>query len=69
MEPKKILRILIIEDDQAREERIKSWLPDHVRPVVVASAGAAIGTLRLDSGFVYAGVMLTTTSRIAAQRN
>ena len=58
MEPNKILRILIIEDDTAREERIKSWLPDDVRPVVATSAGAAIGTLRLDSGFVYAGVML-----------
>ncbi len=58
MEPNKILRILIIEDDTAREERIKSWLPDDVRPVVATSAGTAIGTLRLDSGLVYAGVML-----------
>ncbi len=53
-----LLRVLVVEDNPEREERLKSWLPSDVRPVVATSAGAAIGTLRLDSGFVYAAVML-----------
>ena len=52
------LRILIVEDDPQREQRLRSWLPPDVRPVVAATAGAAIGILRHDRGRVYAGVLL-----------
>lgn len=51
-------RILVVEDDPAREQTIRSWLPTDIRPVLATSAGAAIGTLRLDRGAVYAGIML-----------
>jgi hypothetical protein len=56
--PLKPLRILIIEDDAERTERICSWLPDYVRPVVVTSAGKAIGLLNRDRGKVYSGIMM-----------
>jgi CheY-like chemotaxis protein len=54
----KPLRILIIEDDAERTERICSWLPDYVKPVVVTSAGKAMGLLNRDRGKVYAGIMM-----------
>jgi hypothetical protein len=53
-----VLRILIIEDDPARERSLLSWLPADIKAVVARSAGAAMGILRLDSGRVYAGVIL-----------
>lgn len=51
-------RILIVEDDAVRERRIRSWLPAGWRAVVATSAGAAIGTLRLDRGRVYSAIAL-----------
>jgi CheY-like chemotaxis protein len=54
----KLLRILIVEDDPARERRLCSWLPADVKPVVATTAGTAIGILRHDRGRVYAGVVL-----------
>jgi CheY-like chemotaxis protein len=53
-----MLRILIVEDDPAREQLLRSWLPDDIEPVVVNTAGTAIGVLRHDSGRVYAGIVL-----------
>jgi CheY-like chemotaxis protein len=53
-----VKRILVVEDDPAREQAIRSWLPPAVRPVVAPSAGAAIGTLRRDRGMVYAAILL-----------
>jgi CheY-like chemotaxis protein len=52
------LRILIVEDDPLREQRLRTWLPPDVKCVVAPTAGAAIGILRHDSGRVYAGVLL-----------
>ena len=51
-------RILIVEDNLERANLIKSWLPSDARPVVVTSAGKAIGLVRRDRGHVYAGIML-----------
>ncbi len=43
-------RILIIEDDPYRIQRLKSWLPDDVKTVRATSAGRAIGVLQRDKG-------------------
>ena len=51
-------RILLIEDDESRIERITGWLPSELRLVVARSAGRAIGTLRIDGPKTYAGIML-----------
>lgn len=53
-----MIRLLIIDDDAIRAEKLRSWLPAETKPVVARSAGAAIGTLRLDRGLVYAGIVL-----------
>jgi len=37
---------------------LKAWLPDDARPVLVESAGKAIGLIKRDRGNVYAGIML-----------
>lgn len=52
------LRLLLVEDDKGRADRIRSWLPGDVLVTHCASAGRAIGTLRRDRGSVYAGVLL-----------
>ena len=52
------LRILIVEDDPRREQRLRAWLPPDVTPVVAPTAGTAIGILRHDRGRVYAGILL-----------
>lgn len=36
------VRILIVEDNLARETLLKSWLPEGVRTAVVTSAGSAV---------------------------
>ncbi|MGV8080955.1 MAG: cyclic-phosphate processing receiver domain-containing protein [Syntrophales bacterium] len=51
-------RVLIIEDDQSRVDRLKEWLPEDIRIVVASSAGRAMGLLERDRGRVYAGIML-----------
>lgn len=55
---KQQLRVLIVEDDPAREARLRGWLPEGFRAVVVPTAGAAIGTLRMDPGSVYSAILL-----------
>lgn len=52
-----MLRILLIEDDNNRVTKIKSWLPEDVRLVHAASAGRVLGILKRDSN-QYAGIML-----------
>ena len=52
-----MIRILLIEDDNNRVAKIKSWLPDDVRLVHAASAGRVLGILKRDSD-QYAGIML-----------
>lgn len=52
-----IIRILLIEDDQLRVEKISAWLPENVRLVNAASAGRVLGILKRDRN-EYAGVML-----------
>lgn len=51
-------RILLVEDDAERAERIRSWLPRGVKLTVVTSAGKALGLIQRDRGRVYAGIML-----------
>ncbi len=53
-----MFRILIVEDDPARERILRSWIPNEVRVVVANSAGAAIGILKRDVGTVYSGIVL-----------
>ena len=64
-------RILVVEDDPAREQRIRSWLPADFRPVVATSAGAAIGILKRDGGAVYSAILLDhdLQSRRASDRD
>ena len=53
-----MLRILLIEDDVNRYDKLVSWLPKDVRIVWAKDAGAAIGVLgRLEPGD-FAGIML-----------
>ena len=52
-----MIRILLIEDDNNRVSKIKSWLPDDVRLVHAASAGRVLGVIKRDSN-QYAGIML-----------
>ena len=56
--PKPALRILIVEDDAVRAAMLKELMPEGARVVHVGSAGAAIGTIVRDHGWVYAGVLL-----------
>jgi len=56
--PKPVFRILIVEDDPDRAATLQNWLPQDVRPVVVTSAGKAMGVLARDRGNVYAGILL-----------
>jgi hypothetical protein len=58
MTPPRFCRILLIEDDEIRIERVTGWMPPHMRLVVARSPGRAISTLRLDGPQTYAGVML-----------
>ena len=58
---KKPLRILLIEDDQDRAAKLRTWIPEEIKTVLAASAGRAIGILKLDGkhcGRIYAGIML-----------
>lgn len=53
-----VCRILIVEDDDERVAKFRSWLPETMRIVHARSAGSAIGILQRDKGRVYAGIML-----------
>lgn len=54
---KKFFRLLLIEDDKNRVEKIRSWLPEDTRLVDAASAGRVLGILKRDKN-QYAGIML-----------
>ena len=56
--PPNRLRLLLIEDDKGRADKIRFWLPDDVLLTHAASAGRAIGILQRDRGAVYAGILL-----------
>jgi CheY-like chemotaxis protein len=59
MDPQnRFLRILVVEDTDARVDTFREWLPADVRLVHARSAGAAIGVLRRDGGRTYDGIML-----------
>ena len=51
-------RLLVVEDSEDRIARFKDWIPDPFRPTFVKSAGRALKVLQLDSGRVYAGILL-----------
>ena len=56
--PKPVFRILLVEDDPLRAHKLLHWLPEDVKNVWVKSPGAAIGLLKRDCGYVYAGILL-----------
>lgn len=58
--PQEILKILIVEDDKTRANFFRLWMSelDGFRPVIVKSAGVALGVLQRDKGHVYAGICL-----------
>lgn len=58
MKPKRLARILLVEDSNARSEALSSWVPANIRVVWVKSGGDAIGVLARDGRLTYAGVML-----------
>ena len=58
-----IHRILLVEDDQDRADRLISYLPKQVRAVQASSAGRALGIIRADhrsrtNKSPYCGIML-----------
>lgn len=56
--PKQIPRLLLIEDNDARINQFREWLPENMVLVVAASAGRAIGTLQHSDPYDYAGILL-----------
>ncbi len=55
---KEILKILIVEDDRKREKLFECWMPHGFRAIFAKTAGAALGMLERDRGYVYAGICL-----------
>jgi len=53
-----ILRLLVVEDSEARMKRFREWIPEGFRATFVKSAGRAMKVLELDAGRVYAGILL-----------
>jgi len=53
-----VLKILVIEDDNSRIKYFDLWLLPGFRIVPTTSAGAALGLIQRDKGFVYAGICL-----------
>ena len=53
-----ILRLLVVEDSEARMELFREWIPEGFRATFVKSAGRAMKVLELDAGRVYAGILL-----------
>ena len=53
-----ILRLLVVEDSEARMELFREWIPEGFRVTFVRSAGRALKVLELDAGRVYAGILL-----------
>jgi CheY-like chemotaxis protein len=51
-------KILFIEDDPYRIGLFDIWLPVNFRLVPATSAGSALGLIRKDRGFIYAGICL-----------
>ncbi len=51
-------RLLLIEDDEGREQQLRAWLPDDILMSWAQSAGTAMGVIRRDTGHVWSGVML-----------
>ena len=58
-------RLLLIEDDEGREQQFRAWLPDDVLLRWAQSAGTAMGVIHRDAGHVWSGVML---DHVLAQR-
>ena len=54
---KKHIRILIVEDNATRAERICHWIPQGIVPILASSAGLAIGIIQRDFKEL-AGLML-----------
>lgn len=54
----KPIRLLILEDNNLRREKLLSMLPPDIRGVVVASGGQALGLLQRTSPDDFAGILL-----------
>ena len=54
----KTMRILVVEDDSLRVEKIKSWVPSDIIISNVTDAGVAMAQIKADRGWIYAGIML-----------
>lgn len=52
------MRILVVEDDSERVEKIKSWMPSDVIVSNVTDAGVAMAQIKADRGWIYSGIML-----------
>jgi CheY-like chemotaxis protein len=55
---RKLARILLVEDSDARSETLRSWIPANIRVVWAKTGGDAVGILSRDGGATYAGIML-----------
>ncbi len=53
-----LLRILVVEDDASRVEKIRSWMPSDIIISNVTDTGVAMAQIKADKGNVYAGIML-----------
>ena len=53
-----MIRILIIEDNEAIIDLFKQWMPADVQAIFVKGAGRAVRVIELDKGSVYAGICL-----------
>jgi CheY-like chemotaxis protein len=55
---KRIARVLVVEDNDARFDQLRTWFPGNIRVVRAKGGGDALGILARDSGDAYAGIML-----------
>jgi len=55
---KKLARILLVEDSDARAATLRSWIPANIRVVWAKCGGDAVGILRRDGSDTYSGIML-----------
>lgn len=54
----KRFRLLVIEDNSARVDLFRTWVTPNVQIVWARSAGAALGLINRDPGYLYGGVLL-----------
>lgn len=68
--PAKVFRLLVVEDNPERIQTFRAWLQPYPTPIPIVwarSAGAAIGLIRRDSGYVYGGILLDHDLQLQAR--